>query len=233
MSNVTPFDIRAPFFDEALDGEEIDAEFDKDAPSHYRDEIVAQFKRSEEGAALAASGQELHWADTFVEFVIQFVAVGLPDLEPDEFDSLIFEEIPRKVSVETSEAAAIIAELRAFWSFLGRAYHLENAPGFVAALDKTATVRLERELANPENYGPAKSMFMQGLNRGFDMSTEEGIQAWFSQYNRELGFAPPVHLSSSVDTSSGLCAMAPKKRSEKDRNRNRIARASRKRNGRK
>ena len=79
----------------------------------------------------------------------------------------------------------------------------------------------------------AKSMFMKGLDRGFDMSTEEGIQAWFSQYNRELGFAPPVHLSPSAESSSGLGAMSLKKRSEKDRNRSRIARASRKRNGRK
>ena len=228
MDNVIPFDIRAPFFDE--DTEE---EFEEDAPSRYRDEIIAQFERSDEGVALATSGQELHWAHTFVEFVMQYVGAGLPDLDPDEFDGLIFEEIPRKVSVEASEASAIIAELRAFWNFLGRAYLLENAPGFVAALDDGAAVRLEQELANPENYGPAKSMFMQGLNRGFDMSTEEGIQAWFSQHNRELGFAPPVNLSSSLDSSSGLRAMSPTKRSEKDRNRSRIARASRKRNGRK
>ena len=236
MDNATPFDIRAPFFDEALDDDtddDTDEEFDEGAPSRYRDEIIAQFERSDEGVALAASGQELHWAHTFVEFVMQYVAVGLPDLEPDDFDALIFEEIPRKVSVEAREASTIVAELRAFWSFLGRAYLLENAPGFVAALDDRAAVRLERELANPENYGPAKSMFMKGLARGFDMSTEEGIQAWFSQYNRELGFAPPVHLSPSTDTSPGLRAMPPTKRSEKDRNRSRIARASRKRNGRK
>ena len=228
MANEIPFDIRAPFFDE--DSEE---KFEEDAPRRYRDEIIAQFERSAEGVALAATGQELHWANTFVEFVIQYVGAGLPDLDPDEFDGLIFEEIPRKVSVEASEASPIIAELRAFWSFLGRAYLLENAPGFVAALDDKAAVRLEQELANPENYGPAKSMFMQGLNRGFDMSTEEGIQAWFSQHNRELGFAPPINLSSSANSSSGLGAMSLKKRSEKDRNRSRIARASRKRNGRK
>ncbi|WP_395090928.1 hypothetical protein [Armatimonas sp.] len=232
MSNVPPFDIRAPFFDQALDDDDIIEEFDENAPSRYRDEIIAQFERSEEGVALAASGQELHWAGTFVEFMIRYVAAGLPDLDPDSFDSVIFEEIPRKVSVEASEAAAIIVELRAFWSFLGRAYLLENAPGFVAALDDEAAMRLERELANPENYGPAKSMFMQGRDRGFDMSSEEGIQAWLTQYNRELGFAPPVNLSSS-GSSSGLGAMPLKKRSEKDRNRSRIARASRKRNGRK
>jgi hypothetical protein len=145
---------------------------------------------------------------------------------------VIFKLIPRKVSVEASEAPAIISELRAFWAFLGRVYLLDNAPRFVAALDDAAAVRLEQEMGNPENYGPGKSMFMQGLMRGFDMSTEEGIQTWFSEYNRELGFAPPLNFTSSA-SSSKLGAITMKQRSEKDRNRSRIARASRKRNGRK
>jgi hypothetical protein len=227
MANEIPFDIHASFFND-----DSDETFDEHALNHYRDEIIAQFERSTEAVSLAATGQELHWARTFVEFIIQYEGVGLPSLDSEKFEGVIFRLIPRKVSVEASEAPAIISELRAFWAFLGRVYLLDNAPRFVAALDDAAAVRLEQEMANPENYGPGKSMFMQGLMRGFDMSTEEGIQTWFSEYNRELGFAPPLNYSSSA-SSSKLGATTMKQRSEKDRNRSRIARASRKRNGRK
>jgi hypothetical protein len=91
--------------------------------------------------------------------------------------------------------------------------------------------RLERELADPENFGSAKSMVMLGMERGFDMSTEEGINAWFSQYNQELGYAPPVNFSRLVDEGSPrMRALSPKPRTDKDRNRSKTARASRKRN---
>lgn len=140
---------------------------------------------------------------------------------------MIFKLIPRKVSAEASEAPEIISELRAFWAFLGRVYLVDNAHQFVSALDDGAAVRLEQEMANPEDYVRGKSMFMQGLMRGFDMSTEEGIQTRFSEYNRELGFAPPLSYSSSA-TSSKLGATTMKQRSEKELNRSRIARASQK-----
>ena len=50
MDNVIPFGIHAPFFNE-----DTDEEFEEDAPSRYRDEIIAQFERSAEGVALAAT----------------------------------------------------------------------------------------------------------------------------------------------------------------------------------
>lgn len=227
MANEIPFDIRATF----LCNDSAEA-IDVKARNQYRDEIIAQFERSSEGIALAATGHELNWANTFVEFTIQYLGVGLPGLKPEDFDGVIFRMIPRIVAVKATEASAIISELRAFWAFLGREYLLINAPGYVAALNDGAMVRLEGEMANPENYAPSKAIFMQGVDRGFDMSTENGIKAWFALYNQDLGFAPPINFTAPT-TSAKMGAMPTKQRSEKDRNRSRIARASRKRNGRK
>lgn len=56
---------------------------------------------------------------------------------------------------------------------------------------------LADQLGSPENWGMAKSFFMEGQARGYDVSNEAGLQRWIHYYNegiaREPGdLAPPV-----------------------------------------
>ncbi len=53
-------------------------------------------------------------------------------------------------------------------------------------LDDKAAPRLQKELGDPANFGIAKSMVMMGLERGFDMTSQEGMEAWMKTYNAEL-----------------------------------------------
>ena len=53
-------------------------------------------------------------------------------------------------------------------------------------LDDKAERKLQKELADPANYGMAKSLVMMGKERGFDMTTEEGLNEWMLTYNAEL-----------------------------------------------
>jgi hypothetical protein len=108
------------------------------------------------------------------------------------FEEVVFELFPRKVSTGAESAEAIIAELKAFWEFLRRAYHLNNAGAILATLTPTAAKRLEQELADPANYGMAKSFFMKGMELGFDMTSQEGMDAFMLYYNTHLvGTMPP------------------------------------------
>src|SRR5439155_5286257 len=43
----------------------------------------------------------------------------------------------------------------------------------------------EIAMSNPANYGPAKAMIMAGRARGYDLSTEEGINEWMKVYQAE------------------------------------------------
>lgn len=71
-----------------------------------------------------------------------------------------------------------------------------------------AEQRLAGELADSSNYGIAKSFFMAGERAGFDMTTEQGLQAWTASYNarllaldtkRALAIQPQARLPASAE----------------------------------
>ena len=104
------------------------------------------------------------------------------DMTTRDLKEILFSLFPRKVSTEPDSAPEIVAELRAFWQFVHRQYQLSSAADMIALLDE-AEPRLRAELANPANFGMAKSFFMQGQAAGFDMTTQEGAEAFMLAYN--------------------------------------------------
>jgi hypothetical protein len=152
----------------------------------YIDGLMELFVESPEGQALRDEGAEPGWAAWMMEYAINYVGVTPPQMSPDDLREVLFELFPQKVSTPASEAEAIVRELRAFWTFLQREFHLANAAGCLKVLDEKAGRRLKKELSNPANFGIAKSFVMMGLERGFDISSEEGINQWMETYNAEL-----------------------------------------------
>jgi hypothetical protein len=208
-------------------------EYDERAATAYQDALLELFAASPEGVAYSEQGRGIGWTSSFLDFALRHLGLTPPEMEADDLEEVLFELFPNKVSVEPEEAHDIVAELRAFWSFLQRAYSLPNAPELLGQLDDGAARRLERELADPANYGMAKSLVMQGKARGFDTTTQEGLDAWMHAYNAELGAPPPLGMSAGP----GLPLPGPTQRSgakaRKEKNRRKMAKASRKQNRRK
>jgi hypothetical protein len=82
--------------------------------------------------------------------------------------------------------------LRAFWSFVHRQYGLASAARILETLDETAPQRLHKELADPANYGMARSFFMMGSKAGFDMTTQTGLNEFMAAYNSTLPARQPA-----------------------------------------
>src|SRR5262249_7154587 len=106
-------------------------------------------------------------------------------------------------------------------------------------LEKPATTsRLKKELGNPANFGMAKSFMMQGEARGFDMTSEAGINQWMNTYNAELaqGVTPPLPLPGFFDSGGGRGnkevkrAASSKQHSKKVKARRKLAKLSRRKN---
>lgn len=152
----------------------------------YQDELIRLFVESPEGKALLDEGLEPGWVDMMLDFGINYVGGTPPQMSPDNLREILFDLFPRKVSASADEAPEIIRELQACWQFMEREFHLENAAACLKVLDDKAARRLRREMSNPANFGMAKSFVMMGQERGFDMSTEEGINEWMQTYNAEL-----------------------------------------------
>jgi len=162
----------------------------------YQDQLLQLFEESPEGQALRSEGIEAGWASMMIEFGINYLSVTPPQLSPQGLREILFNLFPRKVSASADEAADIVRELQAFWSFLQREFHLENASACLKLLDDKAARELKRKMSDPSTFGIAKSFVMMGVERGFDMSSEEGMNEWMATYNAEIaaGTGPRIPL---------------------------------------
>jgi hypothetical protein len=221
------FDIKRPVIDRES------GEYDEQAALAYQDAILELFANSPERIAYSEQGSEIGWTSMFLEYAMSYLGLTPPEMGEGDFNEVLFEIIPRKVAVGPEEAPDIVAELRAFWSFLGRAYELPNAPKLLALLDDQAVRRLEHELANPANFGMAKSLVMQGKARGFDTTTQAGLEAWMHTYNAELGAPPPMFTGPSDVLPLPRSPSSSGAKARKEKSRRKMAKASRKQNRRK
>jgi hypothetical protein len=129
-----------------------------------------------------------------MEYAFDYVGVSVPEMSVRHFNEVVFELFPRKVSTEAESAFPIIAELRAFWDFVHRQHGLANARKIRDSLTDDAVIRLKKALSDPADFGMAKGIVLAGQKAGFDMSTEEGLNAFMAVYNASIlgnGFGGP------------------------------------------
>jgi hypothetical protein len=174
------FDIHQSIFDRTP------GEIDERRLAQYIDALMEEFAASPEAAPILEQYGGLSWTVMLLEFAGTYLGVSVPKLSLRDFNEILFELFPRKVSTEAASASAIVAELRAFWSFLHRQYGLANARKILDTLTDAAAQRLHEALSNPANFGMAKSFFMLGSQAGFDMTTQEGMDQFRLAYNSAL-----------------------------------------------
>jgi hypothetical protein len=157
-----------------------DGGIDLTACTIYTDLVEAAFLRSPE-----ASGVAPEWARVFLEDGAHTFGATLAELVPDEVRDLVFGMLPRSLIAQPSDAPAIIATIRAVLEFAARELgtYAANWSATTAFSDDAAEI-LAAELADPDNFGPAKAFFMQGLAAGYDMSTQAGIDGWTRAHNQ-------------------------------------------------
>lgn len=174
-----PFDIGQVIFDEYGESDEGECE-------EYANALTERFARSSEALPLLERDFDICWAQTFLHYAIRHLGMTPPQLSASDVEEVLFEIMPRKVSVSADEAEEIVTVLRAFWEFLGREFRLPNAREILQRLGSGATERLHDALDDPANFGMAKSFFMAGQKAGFDMRTQQGLTAFALAYNSSL-----------------------------------------------
>lgn len=151
-----------------------DGEIDGDARQALEDELLRRFAASPEAKDL----DEVHACGLVMDFGANYYGHTIATLGATELRELLFELIPRKVSIGASEAGFIVDEMRALYRFLKREFGLKKADACLRVLGPNAGKKLEAALSNASNFGMAKSLIMAGADAGFDMETKEGIEAW-------------------------------------------------------
>jgi hypothetical protein len=210
-------DLLAELFALGKPGEEIDDEHRKG----LEDELVRRFAASPEAEALT----HVQACDWVMDFAANYFGATIATLRPAQLREIVFEIIPRKVSLEASEARWIIEENRAFYAFLKRELGLEQADGCLRVLGGDAVKKLEVALSDPRNFGMAKSLLMAGREAGFDVQSKEGIEAWMRQVQSK-----PLPASVRIPSLGQLSHPAEPAAARATRNQRKAARKARKRN---
>jgi len=218
------FDFHQPLFDS-------DGEYDDDRVHSFVAGLLTEFAASPEAQSLAAPPT---WLRPVVELGIVHMGVLPGEMTRDDFEEVLFEIFPHKVSAHAEVAESVIVELRAFWTFAARQFDIANATPLLTVLNATAAARLYSELSNPSNFGMAKSIFMAGSEAGFDMASEAGLAGFMAAFNGNLlaahafplesGERLPLESLRPVPTAGALKKKRKEKRTQrqaKRRNRSR------------
>lgn len=176
---VVPFDWNEDYVDD-------DGEIDEERARAWLDEALQLFDASPEAAALTDAQCEIPWLDTVQDYAINYCGVPLARMGPDDLDEILLDVFPRKVSTEPDQAGPIVAQLRAFFAFGKRQFGARGTDALLAALTPELAAEMQRQMADPSNFGMAKSMVMGAQAAGFDTSTEEGMREAMMAYNRSL-----------------------------------------------
>ena len=107
-----------------------DDEINEDLVADYIDGLIDEFTASEEARPFADSAWGIGWSVTMVEYAINYCGVTPATMTVGNFNEVVFELFPRKVSTQAENAAEIVAELQAFWRFAQRQYQLPAAGRF-------------------------------------------------------------------------------------------------------
>ncbi len=218
-----------------------------DALEEYVEDLVDEFVEAPEGKAYLAAYPETAesvggWIDQLLYFGYAYQSATLPRMTKNDVEAIVTELFPRKVSLpDPEDANTTIPELTAFWQFLKREYKHPNASKILSFLKKIQP-KFKQLMTDSSKFGIAKSFLSAGMAAGFDMTSNEEVQAFQTQYNASLRDGavntPPNALPPSVASMLGNInlpadnvpgAMPPPKKiaapNECDRKSNRVCRA--------
>lgn len=152
----------------------------------YVQEAIQAFADSPEGQAYSEEHPDFGgWIRSFIDFGYSYEGFTLPKMTKADADLLMGSLLPRKITLmNASEADDAGSELIAFWSWLKREYKLKNADSIIAYLDSIKD-QFPQWMVDPNRAGMAKSFMMGGMQAGFDMTTQEGLNAFQMAYNAQ------------------------------------------------
>lgn len=118
-----------------------------------------------------------------MELGFNYTGKTIANLYPSDLEDILFDLIPRKVMVKSSDANSIIEDSIAFYQFLMREYQLNYAEECLEVLDINAVDILRNALGDSRNFGTGKSLFSE-QSEIFDDSFSQGVM--FDDYDTSV-----------------------------------------------
>lgn len=189
---------------------------DPEYPEHVEtivDEVVRTFLASPEAAVLPDPEEGGWWIGQFVNYAFDY-GLGPPvTLLAEDIVEILGEILPRKVTIESKEDATLaIPAFRAFFEWADRVTATRDTERILELL-----AQLEPEfpsmMMDERRFGMAKSFLMAGRTAGFDMDTQEGLDAFTLEWNR--AHPPSLPMPGTAPRKEDKTAQKRKKKMEK------------------
>lgn len=161
-----------------------DGETNEGAASRYVEQLALLFAESPEGAALRAQGIEPGgYLEMFLDYALRYVGTNPAEMDASDVRETL-DVFAEKVTGKPEDLDQVIPELEAYCDFVQRAFGLARAATWKREIQRQAG-SFRRNVRDPRRWGMAKSMMMEGMARGFDLSTEQGINQWMQTLQAE------------------------------------------------
>jgi Domain of unknown function (DUF6398) len=177
-----PFDIHQEVFDSHWD-------LDERRAARYKKDLLRHFKKSPEWKTARQDTGEAQplWAETFLDFALGEVGLPLEVIDSQAVRDILYDLLPHKVIASAEEAPHIVRELQAFWQFLDREFQLPNAAACLRVLNqKTLVNRLRQAMSDSARFGVAKTVLMQALDAGVDITDPASLRPFIDAYNQQI-----------------------------------------------
>ena len=161
----------------------------------YINDVIQAFVDSDLGQAqVKADPEGGQWIGTFIEMAYQYGEMTLPRMTKADVEVVMEQILPAKLTLpDRSDCDDAISELVAFWTFLKQEYKLRSA-GAIAKYLSSIEGKFTDWMFDPHRGGISKRFILQGLEAGYDMQTQEGVEAFQKVYNDRLATDPSARL---------------------------------------
>lgn len=153
----------------------------------YFDDLVTQFLNSAMGQAYLQQNPEAgNWAYHFVEMGYLYEEVPPPKITRVVAQTIMEYTLPRKLILgDRSQAETAIPELVAFWTFVQQTYKHRNASAIIHYL-QSIEQQFPDWMIDPSRGGMGKGFMLSALSQGYDITSEEGLQAFQAAQNQAI-----------------------------------------------
>jgi hypothetical protein len=167
--------------DEDEDGDELDAIMDR------VDAWGREWSESPHFQALTQEQKEeaQFVVESFAEYMWNYHDVAPQEWNTGDLEECCLKTLPRKITAEEVYFRSIAPVLASFFTFLGEKGVLSNA----ASLARQVTALSERIVRNsnaPRYWGMAKSVSMEAMKEGVDLTDEKAMNAFLIRYNARM-----------------------------------------------
>ncbi|WP_299493511.1 hypothetical protein [Acaryochloris sp. IP29b_bin.137] len=157
----------------------------------YIIDVINEFLETEIGNAHATQYPEGgFWIGTFIEMAYSYGGFTLTKMTKGDVQIVMEDIIPRKLTLrDPSETKDAIPELVAFWTFLKQEYKLRSG-GAIAKYLTSIQDKFTDWMFDPTRGGIAKNFMLQGMQAGYDMTSQSDIETFQAEYNKRIQTDP-------------------------------------------